>query len=214
MRPSLPVPAFWQRAAMERAELYATLSTGSLGAATEQLVDLIASTLARRGRVWLCGNGGSAMAAQHAAAEWIGRFSTNRPALPAVALTTDQAVLTAVGNDFGFDRVFERQIDALAQPGEVVIGISTSGASANVAKGLRAAARCGAGTVALLGRVRGRVGRAADLVLLVPAPTVPLIQEAHECVLHVVCDQVEGRLRKARRGRRGGPRTTRGRSRG
>ena len=83
MRPSLPVPAFWQRAAMERAELYATLSTGSLGAATEQLVDLIASTLARRGRVLLCGNGGSAMAAQHAAAEWIGRFSTNRPEAPA-----------------------------------------------------------------------------------------------------------------------------------
>jgi D-sedoheptulose 7-phosphate isomerase len=168
----------------------------ALGRQIGRLADAIEQVIVNGGRLFLFGNGGSAAAAQHAAAEWIGRFESERRALPAIALTTDSSVLTAVGNDYGFDRVFERQLDGLAGPNDLAIGLSTSGNSSNVLRGLQTAKRKGALTAAFLGRGGGRARKMVDLAIVVPASRVSLIQEAHDAVLHVLCEEVDRRLRK------------------
>ncbi|MDT8440435.1 MAG: D-sedoheptulose 7-phosphate isomerase [Desulfuromonadales bacterium] len=145
-------------------------------------------------KVLVMGNGGSAADAQHLAAELVGRFLLERRALPAIALTTDSSILTAVGNDYGFDQVFRRQVEALAQPGDVVIGISTSGNSPNVLLALQAARAIGCTTVGLLGRDGGKIAPLVDLNLTVAAQQTPHIQEVHGLVVHVLCEQVEKRL--------------------
>ena len=150
-------PTFWRRALDERATLLTTLAASDVGKKLDQLVATILGAVKGGGRVFLFGNGGSAAAAQHTAAELVGRFLRERAPLPALALTTDTSVLTAVGNDYGFERTFERQVEALVQAGDVVIGLSTSGTSENVVRGLRAARRRDARTAALLGRSGGRV---------------------------------------------------------
>ena len=187
-------PAFWRRALDERAALLTTLAESDVGKELDQLVATILDTVKGGGRIFLFGNGGSAAAAQHVAAELVGRFLQERAPLPALALTTDTSVLTAVGNDYGFERTFERQVEALVQAGDVVIGLSTSGNSDNVVRGLRAARRRNARTVALLGRTGGRVGRVVDLAIRVPAASVPVVQEIHECLLHLVCESIDRRL--------------------
>ena len=164
------------------------------GRRIEALAALVAGALSERRQVLLFGNGGSAASAEHAAAEWVGRFRMERDGLPAVALTANGAIVSAISNDYGFEHVFARQIEALGRPDDVAIGLSTSGASANVARGLRAAAGLGLSTVALVGPALGEVGHAAELVIRVPASTVPVIQEMHDCVLHVVADEVDRRL--------------------
>jgi D-sedoheptulose 7-phosphate isomerase len=143
------------------------------------------------GTVLLFGNGGSASDAQHMAAELVVRFAHDRRALAAVALTTDASVLTAVANDTEFDRVFVRQIEALGRPGDVAIGISTSGASPNVVKGLEAARARGLRTIALTGRDGGAAGAAAEIHVNVPDQTTARVQEVHRTLIHVMCDLVE-----------------------
>ncbi|MCK4507496.1 MAG: D-sedoheptulose 7-phosphate isomerase [Desulfuromonadales bacterium] len=142
-------------------------------------------------KLLIMGNGGSAADAQHFAAEMIGRFLLERKALPAIALTTDTSILTAVGNDYGFDEIFKRQVEALAKPGDVLIGISTSGNSLNVKRALEAGKNIGARTIGLLGRDGGDIGPMVDLNLTVPSSETPRIQEAHLVVIHILCDLVE-----------------------
>jgi len=151
----------------------------------------VRAALGAGGKLLIFGNGGSAADAQHAAAELVGRFARERRGLAAVALTSDSSIVTSVANDYGYDRIFARQIEALGRPGDVALGISTSGASANVVAALEAARRGGLKTIALTGRDGGAVGRQADIHINVPSESTPRIQEVHRTLLHVLCDLVE-----------------------
>lgn len=145
-------------------------------------------------KLLLCGNGGSACDAQHVVGELVGRFLMERRPLPAVALTADSAILTCVGNDYGFQEVFARQVEALAQKGDIVVGISTSGNSPNVRRALEAAHRCGALGVAITGQTGGKLREIADICLCVPSTVTARIQEAHITLWHAFCEAVEQRL--------------------
>ena len=151
----------------------------------------IVDALARGGKLLVFGNGGSAADAQHVAAELVGRFTRERVALAAVALTTDTSVLTSVANDDAFERVFARQVEALGRRGDVALGISTSGASPNVVAALEAARALGMQTIALTGGDGGAVGRLAAIHLNVPSDVTARVQEVHRTLLHVICDIVE-----------------------
>ncbi len=159
--------------------------------AIARIAEIVGDALRAGGKVVLFGNGGSAADAQHIAAELVNRFLQTRPALPAIALTTDTSILTAVGNDLGFEHTFARQVEALVRPGDVVIGISTSGNSPNVLRGVTAARAQGATTVGLTGADGGQLRGLVDLCLCVPSHSTPRIQEAHITVLHAVCEAVE-----------------------
>jgi len=156
--------------------------------------DLLANALAGGKKLLVMGNGGSAADAQHLAAEIVGRFRLERRGLPAIALTTDTSILTAVGNDYGFDMVFHRQVEALAAAGDVVIGISTSGSSANVRAALLLAGEMGCRTIGLLGRDGGNIRDCVEIALTVPSHDTPRIQEGHITIIHIICDLVEKRL--------------------
>jgi phosphoheptose isomerase len=156
-----------------------------------EAVTAIVTTLREGGKLLLSGNGGSAADAQHAAAELVGRFQRERLGLAALALTTDTSVLTSIANDYAFDRVFARQIEALGRVGDVAFGITTSGASPNVAAALAAARERRLRTVALTGRDGGEVGRAADIHINVPSDSTARVQEVHRTLLHIICDLVE-----------------------
>jgi D-sedoheptulose 7-phosphate isomerase len=145
-------------------------------------------------KLLVMGNGGSAADAQHLAGEIVGRFKLERRGLPAIALSTDTSILTAVGNDYGFDAVFRRQVEALAQQGDVVVGISTSGSSPNVLSALRLAGEMGCGTVGLLGKDGGSIRTLVDLDLTVPGNDTPRIQEGHITIIHILCELVEQAL--------------------
>jgi D-sedoheptulose 7-phosphate isomerase len=151
----------------------------------------IADSYRNGGKVLAFGNGGSAADAQHFAAELVGRFQRDRPALPALALTTDPSVMTAVGNDLGFDRVFARQVEAHGRPGDVAFAISTSGKSPNVLLALEQARSKGLITVGLTGRGGGKVAPLVDHLIDVPHPETARIQEVHAMVVHLVCQLVE-----------------------
>lgn len=151
-------------------------------------------TFRRGGKLLLFGNGGSAADAQHIAAEFVGRFYMDRRALPALALNVNPSVMTALGNDFGFDEVFARQVEALGRSGDLAIGLSTSGNSENVVRGLRAARAAGMLTVGMTGANPGRVGEASDLCATVPSADTPRIQEAHILLGHVWSEIVEEAL--------------------
>lgn len=142
-------------------------------------------------KVLLFGNGGSAADAQHIAAEFVGRFAFDRPALPALALSVNASCVTAVGNDYGFDRVFSRQIEALGRSGDVAIGISTSGNSPNVLRGLSVAKDMGLHTIGLAGCTGGKLKDAADYCICVPSTETPRIQECHILIGHVIAELVE-----------------------
>ena len=172
-----------------RVQLAQTLSPRIVDAA-----QLIAQCLGDGGKVLLFGNGGSAADAQHLAAEFVGRFVLERNALPAIALTTDSSILTAVGNDYGFDQVFARQIQALGRPRDVAIGISTSGNSPNVVKAVSVAAERGLRTIGLAGRDGGLLAKAAEIAITVPSTNTARIQECHIAVGHVLCELVEDAL--------------------
>lgn len=152
---------------------------------------LLIDCLAGGHKVLVFGNGGSAADAQHFAAELAGRYRRERRALPAIALTTDTSLLTAISNDYSFTQVFARQVEALLQPGDVVIGISTSGRSANVIAGLEAARALGGHGLALTGANRHPLADVAELVIAVPSEDTPRIQEAHALIIHILCDLVE-----------------------
>ncbi|HWI40455.1 MAG TPA: D-sedoheptulose 7-phosphate isomerase, partial [Verrucomicrobiae bacterium] len=151
-------------------------------------------------KVLVMGNGGSAADAQHLAAEIVGRFRRERRAYPAIALTTDSSILTSVGNDYGFEAIFSRQIDALAVEGDVVVGISTSGNSRNVAGALELARARGCRTVGLLGRDGGSIRSLCDVAIVVPSQETPRIQEIHILAIHILCDLVEAELVRAEDG--------------
>ena len=156
---------------------------------------LIAGSLERGGKLMLCGNGGSAADSQHIAAELVGRMSVgDRPALPALALTTDTAALTALGNDFGYGMVFRRQVEALARPGDVLVGMSTSGRSPNVLLAVEAAARLDVSTVGLTGENGSPLAAAVEIAVRVPSSNPQRIQEAHLMIGHVICHLVEQAL--------------------
>jgi D-sedoheptulose 7-phosphate isomerase len=146
------------------------------------------------GKVLLFGNGGSAADAQHLASDLVGRFERERRAVAAVALTADMSVITAVANDYAFDRVFVRQIEALGRRGDVAFGISTSGRSANVVEGLRAASARGLRTIAMTGRDGGTVGGEVDIHINVPDASTARVQEAHRTLIHAICELVEREL--------------------
>jgi len=151
----------------------------------------IAEALGAGGKLLAFGNGGSAADAQHLAAELVGRFQKERAAIPAIALTVDTSVLTSVANDYSFKQVFARQVQALGRPGDVAIGISTSGESPNVVHALNAAKAKGLKTIALTGRDGGSVGRAADLHVNVPDQSTARVQEVHRTLIHVMCEVIE-----------------------
>jgi phosphoheptose isomerase len=154
--------------------------------------DLIAEVFLSGRKLLLCGNGGSAADCQHMAAEFVSRFSKDldRRALPAIALTTDTSFLTAFGNDYGFEGIFERQVEALGSPGDVLIAISTSGNSPNVIRAVEAARKRSMGTIALTGN-GGRLSAMADVPIAVPSTNTQYIQEAHLTVEHILCELVE-----------------------
>jgi D-sedoheptulose 7-phosphate isomerase len=152
------------------------------------------ATLRGGGTLFFAGNGGSAADAQHLATEYVVRYRTNRPAMRAVALTTDTSLLTACANDMGFDEVFARQVDALAEPGDLLILHSTSGESPNVIRAAQSARARGVGVVAFLGKGGGPLKDLADVSLIVPAVDTARIQELHLAIEHVICDFVEERL--------------------
>ena len=157
-------------------------------------IDAIADAFRSRRRLLVFGNGGSAADAQHFAAELVGRFQRERRALAAVALTTDTSILTAIGNDYTYDRVFARQVEALGEPGDVAFGITTSGGSTNVIEAFRVAKARQLTTIALTGRDGGDAGRMADIHLNVPDPSTARAQEVHRTLLHAICEVVEGGL--------------------
>ena len=156
-----------------------------------ETADRIATRLRDGGKVLLFGNGGSAADAQHLAAEFVGRFIPDRAALPAISLATDTSILTAIGNDYGYDCIFSRQIEALANDGDVVIAISTSGNSPNVLRGLNAARERGLYTLGFTGESGGKMLDCVDVLFRVPSNVTPRIQETHILLGHVLCELVD-----------------------
>lgn len=160
-------------------------------------VDLLFGALANNGKILACGNGGSAADAQHFIAELVGRFERDRLPLAGIALNTDTSILTAVGNDYGFDTVFERQVTALGQPGDVLVAISTSGNSSNVIRSIEAAHDREMAVIALTGKGGGQIGELltdADIHLCVPHDRTMRIQEVHIVLLHALCDGIDALL--------------------
>jgi D-sedoheptulose 7-phosphate isomerase len=163
-------------------------------AKAEPLVEIaraMAVCLARGGKILLCGNGGSAADAQHLAAEFVNRFILERPPLPALALTTDTSILTAIGNDYGFEQVYQKQVQALGRKGDILVALSTSGNSPNILAALRAAREREVATVGLSGRTGGEMLPLCDFALLVPDDRTPLIQEIHIAAGHLLCELVD-----------------------
>jgi D-sedoheptulose 7-phosphate isomerase len=178
-----------------RAQIDASCAVMQALAGQAEVVEQIAARVrdtVLAGRLLLtCGNGGSATDAQHLAEELVARYRSNRRALPALALSADSAVLTCIGNDFGYEQVFARQVEALARPGDLLLCFTTSGNSPNILAALRAARACGAGTIALLGKDGGAARGLADLELIVGSEDTARIQEAHLQALHFICEVVE-----------------------
>ena len=164
---------------------------------TAQAAELLFNTLANDGKFLICGNGGSAADAQHFAAEMTGRFEKERMELAAVALTTDTSALTAIGNDYGFDHVFSKQVRALGRAGDVLVGISTSGNSANVIEAIKAAHERDMHVIAMTGRDGGKIAamlKDTDVLLNVPYPRTARIQENHILLIHAMCDCIDSML--------------------
>ncbi len=160
----------------------------------ERIASEIIESIRNGGKLMICGNGGSAADAQHMAAEFVNRFLKERKPLPAIALTTDTSNITSIANDYSFDEIFSKQVEALGRKGDVLIGISTSGNSNNVLKALMKARELGLRTIGLLGRGGGKIKAHCDVVMIVGSTSTPRIQEVHEFVIHTVCKMVEDEL--------------------
>lgn len=180
--------------AQSRDVLAAAIADPEFVATIAASVDRVAAALSAGHKVLLAGNGGSAGDAQHIAGEFLSRLYYDRAPVAAIALTTDSSVLTAIGNDYGYDRVFERQVLGLGRPGDVLIAISTSGRSANILKALAAARANGLVTIGFTGRSGGDMPALCDLCLRAPADSTPLIQQLHITAGHILCGLVEARL--------------------
>ena len=166
----------------------------SLAPNIEKSITAIVKCLRKGNKIVLFGNGGSAADAQHIAAELIGRFNINRKSLPAIALSDNPSTITAISNDFSFDSVFSRQCESLISKGDIAIGISTSGNSLNVKKGINTAKKNGAITIGLLGNKGGTIKKFVDIPLIVNSASTPHIQEVHRIIYHVICEIVEKNL--------------------
>ena len=160
----------------------------------EKIADVVKASVAvykNSHKILIAGNGGSAADAQHFAAELVGRYGFDRPSLPALALTTDTSNLTAIGNDYGYEYVFSRQLEGMGVSGDLFIGISTSGNSQNILNAFASAKERGIATVALTGRDGGKMAQVADFTLIVPSDYTPRIQESHLLIEHMICDVIE-----------------------
>ena len=182
-------------------QITASYETKQKVLADETLVGLIAEVAQKCVEVYrndkktlLAGNGGSAADAQHIAAELVGRYGFDRPSISSIALTTDTSNLTAIGNDYGYDKVFSRQLEGVGSEGDLFIGISTSGNSQNIINAFESAKAKGIITVALVGRDGGKMGAMADYALIVPSNDTPRIQESHILIGHILCDIIEKEL--------------------
>lgn len=181
-----------------------TLQLRQLARAAEELCDhartieeaaqLCLRALRSGRKVMFCGNGGSAAQAQHLAAELVGRYKLNRPALPAISLTVDTSNITAIANDYAYEQIFARQLEGVGQKGDVLVGLSTSGNSRNVLLAFEQARCMGITTIAFVGAAGGEMSRSADLTLTVPATSSAHIQELHIAAGHIVCDYIESTL--------------------
>jgi D-sedoheptulose 7-phosphate isomerase len=171
--------------------LEVAMRTQALAPLVDSLADEICASLKAGNKVMICGNGGSAADSQHLAAEFVVRFSTNRMALPAMALTTDTSILTAGVNDFGPEQMFARQVAAFGMKGDILLGITTSGESPNVLAAFREAKQRGVRTICLTGGTGGRAKEEADICLLVPSQSVARIQEMHILIGHAICSAVD-----------------------
>lgn len=178
---------------LESIQVKEELLRSNLGQIVE-ISELMIDCLKKNGKVILFGNGGSASDSQHIAAELVGRFKKDRLALAAIALTVNTSVLTSIANDYGYELVFSRQVEALGQKNDLVIGISTSGKAKNVGNGIKQAKKMGLKTVALTGADGGEIAKLADLSLIVPSHITARIQEAHITVGHVLCEITEQAL--------------------
>jgi len=178
---------------LESAEVKRAMAENQTGE-IEKAVELVYQCLKSGRKVLLMGNGGSAADAQHIAAEFVGRYKKERIPLPALALTVDTSALTCIGNDYGFENIFSRQVEALAQKGDVVIGISTSGNSENVIRAIQSAQRVGAVTIGLLGKGGGKLRDLVQLAIVVPSKDTARIQESHITLGHIICELVEDRM--------------------
>lgn len=158
------------------------------------LAETICNSLRLDGALFFCGNGGSAADSQHLAAELVGRFKKDRKALRSIALTTDTSVLTCVANDYSYEDIFSRQLEALARAGDVLVAISTSGNSENILRALRAAKKLRVKSIALLGKDGGQAKALADLAIVIPSDSTARIQESHILVGHILCDLIEQEL--------------------
>jgi D-sedoheptulose 7-phosphate isomerase len=174
--------------------LSAMLADDSLLQGLELAAQTCAGSLRSGAKILLAGNGGSAAQAQHIACELVGRFAMERPGLPAIALSTDSSIITAVANDYGFDRIFERQVDAHGRAGDVLVAYSTSGNSANILAALRAARARGLFCLGMSGAGGGAMTGLCDLLLQVPSADTPRVQEAHLLLGHALCALVESEL--------------------
>ena len=166
-------------------------ATFGLEAGIKKACETAVATLKAGGKILLCGNGGSAADAQHIAAELTGRYKTERGALTGIALTTDTSALTAIGNDYGYEFVFSRQLEALGREGDLLIAISTSGNSGNVLKALELAQKIGIKTIGLSGRTGGAMNELCELNLVVPSNDTPRIQEMHIMIGHIICQAID-----------------------
>lgn len=166
-------------------------ATFALEADIKKACETAVATLKAGGKILLCGNGGSAADAQHIAAELTGRYKTERGALAGIALTTDTSALTAIGNDYGYEFVFSRQLEALGREGDLLIAISTSGNSGNVVKALEIARKIGIKTIGLSGRTGGAMNELCELNLVVPSNDTPRIQEMHIMIGHIICQAID-----------------------
>ena len=157
----------------------------------QQVIDKIILCYENGNKLIVFGNGGSAADSQHFVAEFVGRFLKERESLPAIALTTDTSILTALGNDYSFDTIFSRQCESIVQKNDIVIGISTSGNSINVINGLEIAKNRGGVTVGLLGSGGGKLGKLVDMSIIIPSNSTPRIQESQRVIMHIICEMVE-----------------------
>jgi D-sedoheptulose 7-phosphate isomerase len=170
------------------------LGDSQIVATLAKVCELLVKALSQGNKILLFGNGGSAADAQHIAAELVGRFAFDRPALPALALSVNSSCVTAIGNDYGFDQIFSRQIEALARPGDIAIGISTSGNSSNVLAAFSTAKKIGLQTVGLTGKTGGKLKDRVDHCVCVPSNETPRIQECHIMIGHIISELVEKEL--------------------
>jgi D-sedoheptulose 7-phosphate isomerase len=182
------------RASLEESARVKRDTFEAAGARIADAAELVIAAFRAGGRLYAFGNGGSASDAQHLAAELAGRFDRDRPGLPALALTANTSDLTAIGNDFGFDRVFARLVEAHGREGDVAVAITTSGDSPNVIAGVEEARARGLRTIGLLGKGGGKLADAVDVAIVIPSNSTARIQECHIAVIHVICELIDAEL--------------------